>query len=226
MQPYLLPYIGYWQLLAAVDRFVLYDNIEYTKQSWINRNRLLRNGVAVFFTVPLKRASDTLCVSERLIADEFDAPKMLRQFAGSYGKAPYFSAAFPVIERVLRLESKNLFEYIHHSIKVISDFLDIRTPIVVSSTIDIDHRLKAEHKVLALCRALEATIYVNAPGGRALYSKPAFAAEGIDLRFLAPRLTAYRQFDHPFVPALSIVDAMMFNSRDELRAMVTQYDLT
>ena len=56
MQPYFLPYIGYWQLLSAVDQFVVYDNIKYTKKGWINRNRFLRDGTDAVFTIPLKGA--------------------------------------------------------------------------------------------------------------------------------------------------------------------------
>ena len=106
-----------------------------------------------------------------------------------------------------------------------ADYLDIRTPIVVSSAVDIDHGLRGEQKVVALCRALEATRYVNLTGGRALYSPAAFTDHGIELRFIQSRPIAYRQFDAPFMPSLSILDVMMFNSRDVVRDMVVAYDL-
>jgi hypothetical protein len=96
---------------------------------------------------------------------------------------------------------------------------------VASSTVPIDHRLKAERKVLAICQALGATRYVNAIGGRELYSAPAFAAEGIELKFIQTRPVVYQQYDHPWVAGLSIVDVMMFNSRDAVRAMLREYDL-
>src|SRR5262245_6238871 len=98
MQPYFLPYIGYWQLLASVDSFVVYDNIQYTKQGWINRNRFLRNGVDAFLTIPLKKGSGDLCVSDRQIADEFDPLALVNALAGAYRRAPYFKAVFPVVE--------------------------------------------------------------------------------------------------------------------------------
>jgi WbqC-like protein family len=225
MQPYLLPYIGYWQLLAAVDRFVLYDNIQYAKKGWINRNRFLRNGADAFFTVPLKKGSDFLNVVDRTIADDFDPDTLLQPLAGAYRKAPFFSAAFPVIEAIVDAAPRNLFEYLHQSIVAIADYLEIGTPIVVSSTVPIDHGLKGERKVLALCQALGATRYLNASGGRELYSAPAFAEQGIELKFIQPRPIVYRQYDHPFVPALSIVDVMMFNSREAVRGMLGEYDL-
>ena len=225
MQPYFLPYIGYWQLLAAVDRFVIYDNIQYTKKGWINRNRFLRNGTDAFFTLPLKKGSDYLTVVERLIADDFDPDRMLEQLAASYRKAPSFAAVFPVLEAIVRCGRRNLFEYLHHGIQVTADYLDIHTPIVVSSAVGIDHGLKGERMVVALCGALEATQYVNLPGGRALYSPAAFADHGIALRFIQSRPIVYRQYDAPFMPSLSILDVMMFNSRDEVRDMVAAYDL-
>lgn len=225
MQPYFLPYIGYWQLLAAVDRFVVYDNIQYTKKGWINRNRFLRNGVDAFFTIPLKKDSDYLNVADRVIADDFDPAAILNPWASAYRKAPFFGAVFPLLENIVTAAPRNLFEYLQHSLAVTADYLEIRTPIVVSSSLPIDHGLKAEQKVIALCQALGADRYVNLIGGRDLYSAATFAASGLDLKFIQSRPIAYPQFDHPFVPALSIVDVLMFNSRDAVRRLAGEYDL-
>lgn len=225
MQPYFLPYIGYWQLLSAVDRFVVYDNIKYTKRGWINRNRFLRHGKDAIFTVPLKRASESLDVVDRSVADDFDRGGLLNQLAASYRKAPMFGSVFPVIENIVRATPTNLFDYIHYSILVTADVLGIRTPIVISSTLAIDHSLRAESKVIALCKATGADRYVNAIGGLDLYSRAAFSEQGIELDFIKTRPIRYRQYDHEFVPDLSIVDVMMFNSRDTLRAMLGECDL-
>jgi hypothetical protein len=226
MQPYFLPHIGYWQLLAAVDRFVVYDNIQYAKKGWINRNRFLRNGTDAFFTVPLKKGSDFLDIADRWIADDFDPKTLLNPLASAYRKAPMFGTVFPLLETIVTAAPRNLFEYLHHSLVVTARHLDIRTPIVVSSTVPIDHALKAERKVLAICGALGATRYVNASGGRALYAAETFAAQGIDLKFIQSRPIAYAQYGHAFVPGLSIVDVMMFNARDAVRGMLGAYDLT
>lgn len=225
MQPYFLPYLGYWQLLAAVDRFVIYDNIQYTKKGWINRNRFLRNGTDAFFTLPLQKASDYLNVADRTIADDFEPAAMLNAWASAYRKAPSFHEVFPVLERIVTAAPRNLFEYLRHSLAVTAEYLDIQTPMVVSSSIAIDHSLRSEQKVIALCTALGANRYVNFVGGRELYSAEAFAAAGLDLKFIQARPIAYRQFADPFVPALSIVDVMMFNSKEAVRRMVNAYDL-
>ena len=225
MQPYFLPHIGYWQLLAAVDRFVVYDNIQYTKQGWINRNRFLRNGADAFFTVPLKKGPHLLDVSGRALADGFDPATLLNPLAAAYRKAPFFATAFPVIEAAVAAAPRNLFGYLHRGMTVIAEYLGIRTPIIVSSTVAIDHHLEGERKVLAICEALGATRYLNTIGGQTLYSVPAFAARGIELRFIQSRPITYPQYDQPFVPSLSIVDVMMFNSRDVVRGMLGAYDL-
>lgn len=225
MQPYFLPYVGYWQLLSAVDRFVVYDNIQYTKQSWINRNRFLRHGSDALFTVPLKKASDFLTIVERSLADDFDPGALLDPLAEAYRRAPFYDAVFPLIEKIATASPRNLFDYLLNSIRATAAWLDIETPIIVSSTLGIDHRLKKETKVIALCRALGATRYVNAIGGRELYSVDAFAQQGIELKFLRTRSIAYRQFDHAFVPNLSIVDVMMFNPKHAVREMLGAYEL-
>lgn len=224
-QPYFLPYLGYWQLLAMADRFVVYDNIEYTKKGWINRNRYLKDGAAAYFTVPLKKGSDFLTVAERQVAADFDRGKLLRTLSASYRRAPQFDAAFPLIERLVEAPMANLFEFVHHSLIEVARFLEIRTPMMVSSTIAIDHQLRAEQRVLALCRAIGADRYVNPIGGQALYSPAAFAAESIRLDFVQARPIEYPQFDGPFVPNLSILDVLMFNSKASVRAMLSEVDV-
>lgn len=225
MQPYFLPYIGYWQLLAAADRFVVYDNIQYTKQGWINRNRFLRGGADAYFTVPLKQASGYADVADRQLAESFDRAAMLRSLEGSYRKAPRFAEVFPLVERIVSAPTTNLFEYLWHSIAEMARFLEIQTPVMVSSTIAIDHALPAEKKVIAICRAVGADQYLNPIGGQELYSGPAFAAEGVRLEFLRPRPREYVQFGGPFVPNLSIVDVLMFNSRDAVQDMLREADV-
>lgn len=225
MQPYFFPYLGYWQLLAAVDRFVVYDNIEYTKKGWINRNRFLRDGADAPFTLPLKKGSDFLDVRERSLADDFNPATLLNPFREAYRKAPYFDAVFPLIETIVKAAPKNLFDYLLHSLVATAAHLEISTPIIVSSTVPIDHRLKAGEKVLAMCGALGAHRYLNSVGGRTLYTAETFAAAGVELKFIQTRPVTYPQFGQPFVPGLSILDVMMFNSPDAVRRMLGEYDL-
>jgi len=223
MQPYFLPYIGYLQLISAVDLFIVYDNIKYTKKGWINRNRLLQNDNDVIFSLPLKKDSDYLTVCERELAADFNRNKLLYQFKNAYRHAPYFTQTFPLIEQVVDYDQSNLFEFLHHSIVKVCEYLGITTKIEISSSINIDHALKNQDKVLALCEVVSASVYVNAIGGIDLYSKETFHDKGLALKFIQSQPFEYPQFGQAFVPCLSIVDAMMFNSRETIQTYLSTH---
>jgi hypothetical protein len=226
MQPYFLPYIGYFHLLASVDQFIVYDNIKYTKKGWISRNRMLLNGTDAMFSLALKKGSDSLDVVERELATDFDRTKLINQFKGAYGRAPQFELTYPVLERIVQHDEANLFRYIYHSIVRLSEYLGIETEIRISSEIAIDHELKGQDKVLALCKAAGADTYINTIGGVELYAKDDFRIQGIDLQFIKARPFEYAQFGAPFVPWLSIVDVLMFNSLQVVRERIaTNYEL-
>lgn len=220
MQPYFLPYIGYFQLLASVDKFIIYDNIKYTKKGWINRNRMLQNGSDVIFSLPLKKDSDSLDVVERELAGDFDRTKLLNQFRCAYRSAPQFELTYQVLERIVRHDDANLFRYIYHSIVQLTEHLDIKMEIRISSEIAIDHELKGQDKVLALCKAAGADTYINTIGGIELYSKADFRVQGLDLKFIKTRPFEYAQFGGTFVPWLSIVDVLMFNPMQVVRERI------
>lgn len=221
MQPYFLPYIGYFQLIAAADEFVVYDNIKYTKKGWINRNRMLSNGQDVMFSLPLKNAPDHLDVVERELAPGAERHRWLARLKGAYRHAPHYAQTAPLLERIAACPEANLFRFLHHALLECCAHLAIDTPVRISSSVAIDHALTAQDKVLALCQALGARSYLNPIGGTELYARADFAARGIDLRFLRARPCPYRQFgDAPFVPWLSIIDVLMFNPLETVRAWV------
>ena len=222
MQPYFLPYIGYFQLINAVDKFVVYDNIQFTKKGWINRNRILVNGKDEYFTLPLKKDSDYLNVDQRKLAETFPAErlKLLRKLTAAYGKAPYYETVFPVIESIINRDEDNLFEFIYQSLQVICNYLDIKTKFIISSAISIDHSLKSEDKVIAICSALNADQYINPVGGLELYSKENFKQKNIELNFIKPGTISYLQFNNEFISWLSIIDVMMFNSTETLQQYI------
>ncbi|MBL7799328.1 MAG: WbqC family protein [Chitinophagales bacterium] len=228
MQPYILPYIGYFQLINSVDVFVIYDNIKYTKKGWINRNRLLLNGKDEYFSVPLKNDSDQLDIVQRALAPSFvdEGAKTLRKIALSYKKAPFFAEVFPLAEQIFSAKETNLFTFLHQSLLLTTDYLGVDTKIVVSSTLNIDHSLKSQDKVIALCKATSATTYVNPIGGVSLYSKEAFSEQHIQLHFLQSKPFEYAQSVPGFTPWLSILDVMMHNDKDTIKNYLDHsYDL-
>ncbi len=225
MQPYFMPYIGYFQLINSVDAFVIYDNIQYTKKGWINRNRYLLNGKDVIFTIPIKKDSDYLNVNQRVLADGFSPIKLLNQIKAAYRKAPYYSEVYPMIEEIFKCEEKNLFNYIYKSIIIITEYLNINTKIIISSSLNIDHSLKGQDKVLAICKCLKTKNYINSIGGTELYSKSIFDENNIKLNFIKSQAIEYKQFNHDFVPWLSILDVMMFNEVEDIKKFLECYEV-
>lgn len=228
MQPYLFPYIGYFQLIKAVDKFVIYDNIEFTKKGWINRNRILNHQGEQMISVPIKKDSDFLDIRERQLADNYlkNNHKILRKIEAVYRKAPCFDIVFPLISDVLQNENhNNLFDFILYGIHQINKALQINTEIIISSEIKINHELKGGDKVKAICRELNATRYINSIGGKELYEKEDFKNEGIELYFLKPLNFEYKQYNGEFIPWLSIIDVMMFNTTERILEQLNQYKL-
>jgi hypothetical protein len=215
MQPYFFPYIGYFQLINSVDQFVIYDNIEFTKKGWINRNRILVNGVDTYISLPMKKDSDFLHVNNRFLADswDFERKKMINRIIESYRKAPFFEETFEVIERCIMFEDRNLFNFIFHSISILVDHLRIDTGLIISSNIPIDHKLKSEEKVISICKEMNAEVYINSIGGVNLYDQTHFRMKDIELLFLQSNELIYRQYQNDFIPWLSIIDVMMFNPK-------------
>lgn len=213
MQPYLFPYIGYFQLMNAVDIFVIYDNIQYTKKGWINRNRILSNGKAEYISLPLRNAPHHLDVKDRFLADNWPIERthLRNVISESYRKAPHFEKVYQVIEECLSYEGTNLFEFILNSLKILKEYLGINATLEISSNVNIDHSLKGKDRVIEICKALTAANYLNPIGGTRLYKKDQFEQEGIQLSFIKSENVTYWQFNNEFIPFLSIVDVMMFN---------------
>ena len=225
MQPYFFPYIGYWQLFNYVDRFVIYDNIEYTKKGWINRNRFLQDGKAVYMTVPLEKDSDYLDIKKRRISEEFWKRKILHQLSAAYKKAPYYEEIIRLVEEIYKVDNNNLFEFLQETIRMIVDVLDIDTELITSSDLDENPELRGQARVINTCKLCNADQYINPIGGVDLYDKEIFKKAGIDMFFLEPKLTPYKQFNDVFVPSLSIIDMLMFCGIKETKKNLDDFEL-
>lgn len=212
MQPYFMPYIGYFQLIAAVDKFVVYDNVEFTKKGWINRNRILINGEPQYFTVNIDKGSDYALISERTVSPVFakNRRKILAQIEASYRRAPYYEETLPFIRECIECDDTCLFAFIYNSIKNVVSHLDIETELIVSSSLNIDHSLKNKYKLWAMSECLGISDYVNPQGGHDLYHKYEFREHGLNLSFHQSHLTPYSQAGaNEFFPALSIIDVLV-----------------
>ena len=223
MQPYLFPYIGYWQLINSIDTFVIFDDVNFIKKGYINRNSILINGKVQQLTLELIGASQNKLINDIEVGN--NSKKLLKTIKMSYKKAPYFETVFQILEDILNQEEKNLAKYIGYSLEIISNYLNINTKFIYSSDIKKDNNLKAQDKILDICKKLEATNYINAIGGQELYDKEKFNDYNINLNFLKTNIIQYKQFNSEFVAFLSIIDILMFNSKDEIKKMLNNYEL-
>ncbi|WP_312074561.1 WbqC family protein [Atlantibacter sp.] len=207
MQPYLFPWIGYFQLIYQSDLFVLYDDACFIKQGYINRNSILCAGQAQRFTIPVPGASSHKRISELCFSDQ--VTKIVKTVEQNYSKAPFFRDVMPLFADVLFHQERNITTCCQRAIEAIFNYLGLERYIICSSELDYDRSENAENKVIGMCKALKANTYVNSTGGRHLYQADSFAAEGITLRFLQANNTPYSQGEQDFVPNLSIIDVLM-----------------
>ncbi|WP_163583219.1 WbqC family protein [Gracilibacillus saliphilus] len=229
MQPYLFPYIGYFQLIQAVDKFVIYDDVQYMKGGWINRNKILVNKNPYTFTFSVKKDSYEKNINQRYFNQNFskERKKFLKTLKESYGKATYFNDVFPLVEKSLQIniEEQNIAEVISKSIKLISEYLRIDTEFILSSNVEKKTEAR-EERIIELNKILGCNHYINAIGGKDLYTKEYFADRNVKLNFIKTDSDlSYEQDNDEFVPNLSIIDVLMYNSVEETRELLNKYQL-
>lgn len=226
MQPYFFPYIGYFQLINAVDTFVIYDDVNFITKGWVNRNSILSNGERLLLTLPLEKSSQNKLINEiDIVNDTKWKAKTLKTIVNTYSKAPYFNEIKLLIEKLIENAEGNLAEYNFYTLKAISEFLEIKTQFVFSSKEYQNKDLKAQDRILDICKTANCKNYINPIGGVELYDKNLFLDNGITLNFLQTNKIEYKQLKNEFVPWLSIIDVLMFNSKEEIKKMLTEYTL-
>lgn len=226
MQPYFFPYIGYWQLINYVDKYVVYDDVNFIKGGWVNRNRILLNNEAKYFNLPMIGSSSFKKINDINVNINYNLiNKNLRTIESAYKRAPYYNNVYPILTDILSYNNANLAQNLFYSIKRICEYLTIKTELVLSSKVEKNVELKGEEKVINICKVLKATEYINTIGGMDLYSFKRFKESGIKLSFFKAGIVKYNQFNNEFIPNLSIIDVMMFNSKDEIKDMLKQYEL-
>ncbi len=228
MQPYLFPYIGYWQLIHAVDKFVILDDVNYIKRGYINRNSILINGNPYKFTIPIKKATQNKLIMEtQLNFDEQAKQKFLLMLQNAYKKAPYYGDVMPIMEQIINNPEEDLTAYIYNSLIKIAKYLQIDTEFLISSQIEKNNNLRAQDRIIEICKRVQTDVYINSCGGRELYDHESFKKEGMKLLFLDTRgeKVIYNQKNDSFEKNLSIIDVMMFNDIKTIRQFLEEYDL-
>lgn len=224
LQPYLFPYIGYFQLINHSDICVLSDDVQYIKNGWINRNRILSHGKAAWLTRPVLYGPHHLSIRDRRYQPGTTmVNRCLRQIRASYQHAPHFDTIFPVLQETLKHPDLNVAAFNIESIRRLAKELGITTRFVVASELAKTPCLAGQELVIDICKRLNATRYVNPLGGMALYHRDRFAIDGITLGFLRSTVPEYAQFSNAGVRSLSIIDVMMFNDIRRMRELMEHY---
>ena len=224
MQPYFMPYLGYFQLMAAVDVYVVFDDVNYIKRGWSARNNILVNGQKHLFNLAVEGGSQNNLYTQVVVTDDFR--KLSKTLEMAYKKAPFYDETMKLLKRVFEFEDRSFSHFISTSFHIILDYLDIKTKIILSSDLSNDKALRGKDKILDICKLLGSDEYYNAIGGQELYDHQDFADNGIKLWFVNPSLEPYKQLCKEFVPGLSIIDVLMMNSAEEVRRLLSFFTLS
>lgn len=228
MQPYFMPYIGYFQLINLVDKFIIYDDVNFIKKGWINRNNILANKNVMLFTIPLKKASQNELIKNiNINVDSFSIwkKKFLKTLEMSYSHAKNYNSVILLLEDIFSYNSKSISELATYSLIVTCKYLDIKTEIILSSTIYCNEVLSGQERILDICLKEGAKTYINPIGGMELYSESLFKENNIDLFFIKSDNVIYKQFSEDFIPFLSIIDVLMFNDKKRILEMLNDFEL-
>lgn len=224
MQPYLFPYLGYFQLMAAADKFIAYDDVAFINRGWVNRNRILVNGEAFMFTLPLKQASQNKLINQ-IEVDNLAGwrEKFLKTLQQNYRKAPHAAQIIELTSVILNPNQTMLSQVLMRGLEEIRNYLGLSAILESSTQRYHNHELKAQERIVDICKQEQAQVYINAIGGIELYEKQRFEKEGITLKFQKSNLPVYPQGGAEFVPALSILDVLMYNSLEEVQGMLNDF---
>jgi hypothetical protein len=249
MQPYFFPYLGYFQGICAVDKYLLYDNLAYIKEGWINRNRyLVTRGTPIYFIAPVKGKSSFAKIKDvELVEDRIWRQKLLKSIVVNYKRRPFFDEVYPLVEHVVNADLSLLTDLCSLSIRTICDYLDIATEMASGSAkfLELEAQLSSDEadlqkrfpsirletlerkvfRAIAMCHIEKAEVFVNAIGGQSLYNKAEFKNNNIDLFFVRTRPYSYPQSTPDFYPDLSIIDVLMNCGKEGTRRLLQQFDL-
>ena len=228
MQPYFFAYIGYFQLLYAADKFIILDDVNFINKGWINRNNILINNKPGLFSIPLVKSSQNKLIKDIDISYENNADrqkKFLKTIERSYSKAPYYKEISDILSKLILSNEIKISGLIYKSLIEIKNYLGFETDIIESSEIYSNSELKGQERILDICRRENATQYLNLSGGIELYSKDSFDDNNIKLNFIRTKNIIYKQFTNEFTDSLSMIDVLMFNSKDKIREYIYEYEL-
>lgn len=227
MQPYFFPYLGYWQLMNLVDEYILYDDVNYIKHGWINRNRIKINGEPSLFGLNIHKASQNRPINAHVINMSVkDKTRLTRELEFSYKRAPYFTNVMDLFLEIMAFEDMNLAAFLANCNRKTAAYMGIKTKIYSATEMQLDHTMGSKQRILDICVNRGCSEYINAIGGKELYDRDEFKRIGIRLFFLKmnPDIE-YSQGDGTFLPGLSILDVLMYNGSEQIKNLLEMYTL-
>lgn len=223
MQPYLFPYIGYYQLVFQADCFVFLDDVNFIKGGYIARNRIRGiNSEPVGFFVGVEKQSQNRSICDHTFV--VDCRKATASIAFSYTKAKNFKRVMPMVNKVLCSEERNVAKLTAKSIKTVLEYLGKEQRFIFSSEVGNPNSLRGQDRIVDLCKRLGATEYTNPTGGSNLYHHEAFAREGIRLGFIK-MLASDLEFEGRDYSGFSIIDVLMHCPDDTISEMLRAYEI-
>ncbi|MEM3844682.1 MAG: WbqC family protein [Candidatus Parvarchaeota archaeon] len=230
MQPYFFPYIGYWQLISAVDKFILLDDVQYIRHGWINRNRVLKDTGWKYITIPLKKHKRETLIKDIEISNGVEPSKLLLNSLDFYKKrALFYDETISLLTESMKgVESNKITDLNYAIILNLARHLGLKTVIEVSSKKGFDYTdVRAPGDwAFEISRQTGANTYINPISGRELFDRNKFIQAGIEILFIEPKEVKYEQDDHSiFEPRLSIIDVLMFNGLQKTKEMLQFYEL-
>ncbi len=227
MQPYLFPYIGYFQLLNAVDTFVVLDNVNFIKKGWINRNRILtKNGITPI-NLPVKKMSQNRQIMQHYFHElNSNFTKLMSTCTTSYSKNPYLGNLVNVLNEHISINETQVASFLTYSLQVLTKQLNINTKIIRASELKINDNALGQDRIISICKILKANQYINLSGGTELYDSKSFREADIELKFLSSNLNPYNQYQYEkFTPYMSILDLIANCTEKEIKHQLQDLSL-
>lgn len=229
MQPYFFPYLGYFCLIKHVDLFILLDEVQFIRHGWIERNRIMHPSDGwLYIRVPLNKHNQETKIRDIYINNTENWKQRIFAQLAHYKKiAPFYPDVTRLLEEIFSVDYYDLSHLNKASLKCVCDYLNISTPIKIFSEMEltIEKVSYPDDWALNICKALAANEYWNPPGGKSLFDIQKYRNNDVSIKFVNISLTPYFQGSKNFVEGLSIIDVLMFNSREDVIGMLDRFSL-
>ncbi len=229
-QPYFFPYLGYFSLISAADRFIFFDTSQFSHKSWMTRNRILKPNLNEFqfINVGVQPTSFPTMLPEcKLNPDQKWKNKLIAQLEHYKKKAAYYDETITILKKLILSDVDSLVDFNVRTTKAIANQLKIDTSIMQFSEFvhETEKASGGGYWGINMCKTLGLDTYINAPDGEAFYPKKEYEKAGIKLGFIQHKLNPYFQNNRSFMPGLSIIDVLMFNGVEKTSEMVHDYTI-